>query len=124
MESNQFSTAVSNHFQQLVSNYQVIEDFVGNAFEYTFQNKQSGQAYIRLLFSENDPHIEIRLLEMKAVCLVKTTPKQSLSDFIHLSVEELIACISYIDLPGQPAFYFSSKISNAAGSPFFRTRSF
>lgn len=112
MENKKFKEAVLNHFNQIVNDYEVVEYREADEIEYVFNHKHTGETYIQLVYSTKDTIIEVRLLGMKGVCLIKRSLEQSLIDFIHLSIEDLMDRIVYLDIPGDPAFYYSSKLSN------------
>lgn len=114
----EYKEAVLNHFNQLVNEYEVNQFIDVDEIQYEFSHKKTGEPYIQLIYSQTATTIEIRLLGMKGVCLVKKSSKQSLSDFIHLSVEEIVNRIVYIDIQGNPEYYYSSQHSNKELSLF------
>lgn len=112
MDNNGFDKAVNDHYNQIVNNYELVENHYVDEIEYTFNHKETGEPYIRVHYAEMDSMIDVRLLSLKAACLVEKTSEQTLGDFAHLSVEDLVDCIAYIDIPGDPDFYYNAKLSN------------
>ena len=112
MKNQSINEAILIHYNQLVNNYEIAESHEEEEIEYVVYHKKTGDPYIRLYYSETESLIDVRLLSIKAACLVHKTSEQILSDFSNLTVEELVDAIAYIDIPGNPGFYYSAELSN------------